>query len=208
MASGLIDSSRARNSSLLRILSGWVTGMPAARAVCFTAGATSSWLRPAGRSGWVTANGISWPARMSASNVGTPNLGVPQKTSFIDVPSNGILCSPMPQRQTWGAQRHERGTLGLPRTLALHFADLAQRHIPLQAAHAKDEQHSVQVVNLVLKGARQQFLAVHLKPLAVLVLGADGHLGGAHHFLADLGETEAAFFFVLPAFLRSEEHTS
>src|SRR5215469_15327399 len=176
MASGAIESSCPRNSSLLRILSGCVTGMPSDIAVCLTGGAASFWERPTGRSGCVTASAISWPARCSASRVGTAKRGVPQKTSFT----------------------------ALPPTFALHLADFAEDHVALQPAHAEDEQRSVQVVDLMLEGARQQFLAVHFEPFAVFVLRADLHLGAADDLLPDFGETQAAFLLVLSALLEGD----
>src|ERR1039457_942093 len=180
MASGAMASSWARNSELLRIFSGCMTGRPAARAACLTAGAVSCWPRPTGRSGCETASAISWPAASSASRVGTAKLGVPQKTSFT-----GILA-------------------GLPLAFALHLADLAQVDVALEGAHAEDEQHAVEVVDLMLDAAREQLSAVHLEPLAALVLGADADFGGADHFLADIGEAEAAFVLVLFALLEDD----
>jgi hypothetical protein len=60
----------------------------------------------------------------------------------------------------------------------------------------KMNRHAVEVIDLMLEAAREQFFAVHLKPLAVLILGADAHLGRAHHLLANVGKAEAAFLFV------------
>src|SRR6266567_7715877 len=176
MTSGWTDSSCARNSALLRILWGWATGMPAARAVCLRGGATSSWARPTGRSGWVMASAMSWPAACNASSVGTAKRGVPQKTNLTE----------------------------LPRALALHLANFAQRHVALQPAHAEDEQHAVEVVDLVLEGAGQQFVAVHLKPFAVCVLRTDFHFEGTDDLFTDLGKAEAAFLFVLLALLEDD----
>ena len=88
MAAGAMASSWARNSWLLRILSGCVTSMPAASAACFTGGAVSCCPRPTGLSGCETTSAISWPAPSRASSVGTANRGVPQKTSFTGHPRN------------------------------------------------------------------------------------------------------------------------
>src|SRR6516165_6217176 len=116
-------SRRARNSALFLIFSGWVIASPAARAVSFTGGAVSCCERPTGLSGCETTRGISWPATISASSVGTANRGVPQKTSLTF----------------------------LPRAFALHLADLAEHQVALQGAHAEDEKRAVKVVDLVLK---------------------------------------------------------
>ena len=61
----------------------------------------------------------------------------------------------------------------------------------------KMKDDAVEVIDLVLEGAREQLFAVHLEPFAVLVLRADADLGGADDLLANVGEAEAAFFFVL-----------
>jgi hypothetical protein len=47
------------------------------------------------------------------------------------------------------------------------------------------------VIDLMLKAAREQIFAVHLKPLAMQVLGADAHLGRAYYLFHDVGKTEA-----------------
>src|ERR1019366_392327 len=175
MASGEIASSCLRNSALLRIFSGWVTDSPAARAVCFTGGGVSCCVRPAARSGWVTTREISWPAASSASSVATANCGVPQKTSFTPLP-----CA-----------------------FALHLANPAQGQVALQGAHAEDEQHAVEVVDLMLETAGEQFRTVHLEPLSMRVLGANAHLGGANYLLVNLREAEAAFLLILLAFAQN-----
>src|ERR1017187_817804 len=168
MASGAMSSSCARNSALLRIFSGCTTAIPAARAACFTGGAVSWCVRPTGRSGCETTSEISCPAPSSASNVGTANPGVPQKTSFT----------------------------ALPLAVGLHLADLAQIQAALQRAHPEQKKNAIQVVDLVLEGARQQIIPVHLEPFALLILRTDANLGGAHNLLANVGEAEAAFLLV------------
>src|SRR5664280_922913 len=74
IASGLMLSNCARNSSLFLIFSGWTIGRSSASAVCFTGDAASCMPRPLGRSGWVATN---------FSSVGTAKSGVPQKTKSI-----------------------------------------------------------------------------------------------------------------------------
>src|SRR5579871_4783254 len=159
-------SMRARNSTLLRIFSGCVTSMPAARAACFTGVAKTSCVRPTGRSGCETTRATLWPAAMSASSVDPAKRGVPQKTSFT----------------------------ALPRALTLHLANLAQRKVALERAHAEDEEYTVEMVDFMLKGTREQFLSIHFEPLAVRVLRPNTHLGGAGNLLANLRETQTALF--------------
>src|SRR6185312_4005760 len=180
MASGAMASSWTRNSALLRIFSGCATGSTAANAVRFT-GVGATWRsRPAGRSGCETTSFTSCPAAISACSAGTANPGVPQKTSLNRVAAPVIKTSPC--------------------AFVLHLADLAQIQAAFQRAHAEDEQNSVQVIDLVLKGARQQFLAIHLEPLALLVLRAHLHPGRALHLLTNIGKAQTALFFVLFAF--------
>ena len=51
------------------------------------------------------------------------------------------------------------------------FLILRSDEVSLQAADAVDKEHTVEVVDLVLEGAGEQFFAFHLEPLAVLILG-------------------------------------
>src|SRR6516162_5754831 len=153
MASGAIASKCERNSALFRIFSGCVSEIPAARAVCLTGGAASCCVRPTGRSGCETTSGISWPAASRASSVGTAKRGVPQKTSLT----------------------------ALPCAFALHLANPAQHHVALKRAHTEDKQHAIEVIDLMLKGSREQFFSVHLEPLPFEILRANAHLRGAHH---------------------------
>ena len=81
----------------------------------------------------------------------------------------------------------------------LEFADFAEDEFALEAADAVDEEDAVEVVDFVEHGAGEEFFAFDLEPFAVLVLGFDFDPGGALHFLADLGQAEAAFFFELVA---------
>src|ERR1700680_2626249 len=161
-------SSCARNSKLLRTLSGCAIGRPAAIAICLTGGGVSSFARPTGRSGCVTTNAISCPAAINASSVGTANRGVPQKMSFMRNPKRPAL----------------------PRAFALHFANLAQVQVALQRAHAGNEQYAVEVIDFMLKGAPQQLFSVHLEPLAILILCANRDFEGALDLLTDVRKTE------------------
>src|SRR5579863_3535481 len=176
IASGAIASNWDRNSGLLRILSGCVTCRPKARAACFTGVGSTICLRPTGLSGCETTSAISCSAACNACKVGTANCGVPQKTSFT----------------------------ALPRAFALHLANLAQRQIPFQGAHAKDKQHPIEMVDLVLKCPREQLFAVHLEPLALFILRSNAYLGRTRNLLANLRKTQAAFFLVLFPFAKDD----
>src|SRR5215469_15381138 len=99
--------------------------MCAASAACFTGDAVNCWVRPTGRSGCETTRAIWCRARISASRVGTAKRGVPHNTNFTFLPS----------------------------AFALHLADFAQYQIALERAHAEDEEHPVEMVNLMLKCA-------------------------------------------------------
>jgi hypothetical protein len=55
----------------------------------------------------------------------------------------------------------------LPFSSPLEFADFAQHKIPLQSTDAKDEENSVEVVNLMLKGAGQQVIGLSFKPFSL-----------------------------------------
>src|SRR5579862_4051345 len=151
--------------------------MPAAIAVSFTWGTTSCMPRPRGRSGCVTASATSWPARRTAFKVGTANEGVPQKTSFIE---------------------------GLPLAGLLYLANPAQDEIALEGAHATEEEDAVEVIDLVLESACEEFDALYLEPVTVDVLRANDYLCGAGYLLANLREAEAALFFILLAFAEDD----
>src|SRR6202021_1420320 len=129
-----------------------------------------------------------------------------------ECPKRPASClTPEPLRRPTGGPLHpgrranaqSPGRPVLPGPFALFLANAAQNHVALQAAHTKDEQHAVKMVNLMLKSARQQLLPIHLKPLAVLVLRTHRHLGRALHLLMNLRKAQAAFFLVLLALARN-----
>jgi hypothetical protein len=55
-----------------------------------------------------------------------------------------------------------------------------------------DHQHAVEVIELVLHGDGEEAFGFELEGLAVAVLGADAHRGGALDLLGHAGEREAA----------------
>ena len=70
------------------------------------------------------------------------------------------------------SQRHGR----LPLAGFFQFADFALDHVALEHAEMRDEEYSVEVVDLVAEGAGQQSFAAHFEFLAGGVLRANGHV--------------------------------
>ena len=62
-----------------------------------------------------------------------------------------------------------------------------------------DEEDAVEVVDLVLQGSCEKFVAFDFEGFAGGVLGANFDRGGAENFFADIGQAEAALFFDLLA---------
>ena len=89
------------------------------------------WPRPRGRSGCETTPTTVWRDSISARRVGTAKAGVPKNTM--------------------------RSGRALPSPGALQLLNLADDEVALDPAQAIDEQRAVEVIHLVLKGARQQF---------------------------------------------------
>src|ERR1019366_4136608 len=167
MASVVMLSNCARNSSLTLIFSGWTIGRPSASAARFTGDSASCMPRPLGRSGWVATSFTPKPAATSFSSVGTANGGVPQKTKSI--------------------------MSALPFALLYQLADLALHHVSLQGADVADIELAVEMVGFVHQRARQQFLSAHLDGLAFHVLCARRNRAWPRHLLAEFGQTQAAF---------------
>src|SRR5262249_50325884 len=136
-------SARRRSGhSASRTRSGWRTSIPAARARSFTGGWARCWPRCAGRSGCVTTATTSW-GRRSASRVGKANAGVPGERT---VKREGVA----------GRVLAETFLLDLPLdAIAHHRVD------------AVDEEHAVQVVDLVLEDPRAQTVRLDRQGLAV-----------------------------------------
>src|ERR1019366_8569321 len=167
IASGLMLSNCARNSSLFLIFSGWAIGRPSASAVRFTGDSASVMPRPLGRSGWVATSFARKPAATSFSSVGTANCGVPQKTKSI-----------------MGA---------LPFALLHQFADLALHHVALQGADVADIKLTVEMVGFVHQRARQQIFSANLNGFTLHVLCARGNRAWPRYLLAEFGQAQAAF---------------
>src|SRR5262245_24965703 len=106
------------------------------------------------------------PSSMSCSSVGTAKSGVPMKTSFMS-------------------------SHGLPRRLC-RLGELLDHAIALEARDAIDEQHAVQMIDLVLDAGGHQPLAVALPELALAVEVTDAYRLGPRHHLEHLGDAEAS----------------
>src|SRR5215472_12176570 len=122
---------------------------------------------------------MSCPRVISASSVGTANSGVPQKTSLT-----GVTSAAAPS----------------PLSGFLQLANAPLHEVALQGAQVVDEEHTVQMIDLVLHRARQQIVALGLEEFAVHVLRAHLHARRALDLFADLRKAEAAFLFKLLAF--------
>src|SRR5262245_63427922 len=125
--------------------------------------------RPAGRSGWVTTNGIWCPAFSKRSSARDANSGVPAKT-----------------------RRRKAGSGRLAKLLRQLGADA----LLLQLREVLDENLALQVVHLVLDADGQQSLRLERERLAILVVSAHFHALGALHELVDARHREASFFDV------------
>ena len=86
----------------------------------------------------------------------------------------------------------------------LQLFDFALDQIALERAQMVDEKNSVQVIDLVQQGAREQIFAGDFEGFAFDVLGAHGGFLGAAHRLAKTGDAEAALLAGLLAFLRDD----
>src|SRR5688572_30721361 len=91
--------------------------------------------RPPGSAGRVTTPATTWALARTASSTATANSGLPQKTTRMSDPR----------------------LVGDPDPLLRHRAAPLAHHQPaLQRAQVVDEEDAVQVIDLVLEGARQE----------------------------------------------------
>src|SRR3990172_5473871 len=151
--------------------------MPSSVAGTLTGGGTSSEReRPWGRSGWLTTRMTSNPSPNSAKSEGTAYSGVPKNAMRTSVLESG------------------RGNL-----LEETFLTLAQpppfveQQPPLERAQMINEQHAVQVIDLMLDGAGAEVGGLHLGPGAVQGGGLHHDPQGAFDVPVELRDREAAF---------------
>src|SRR5437879_11927176 len=104
-------------------------------AACFTGGGASSWPRPLGRSGCVTASSTSWPALTIASSVGIAKAGVPRKIMRIKV-----------QGRRHAAANELSASTSRPLAGLGQLADFPFDQIAFERADVLDVQLAVQVI--------------------------------------------------------------
>src|SRR5579885_3921395 len=68
-----------------------------------------------------------------------------------------------------------------PLSRLLQLLDLPPDDISLQRAEVIDEEYSIQMINLMLKRARQQLIAAQLNRFSFFILRPDRHLIRASH---------------------------
>src|SRR5229473_3107033 len=161
-----------------RILSGWWTGIFAARAAFFTGEEESSRPRPRGRSGWVmTPTILKSGCARRFFRVGIANCGVPQNTMRMAHPLRR-----------------------LPLALFSELLDFALDEVALEHAEMLNEENSIQVIDLVAESARQEIFTANFKLLALRILRAHRDELRANDVAAEAGNREAAFLFADFAF--------
>src|SRR5215471_8917617 len=102
--------------------------MPRSIAAALTGDGVTFCPRPRGRSGCVTTAATLYRDDASAVSEGTANAGVPKKTTSMALPLAG----------------------------ALQLSNATRDHVALQAAQPVEKQQSVEVVDFVMEGAREQ----------------------------------------------------
>src|SRR5262249_14957897 len=124
----------ATSSTASRARAGVTTRKPRSAAARLTGLGSSRPPRLRRLSGWVRTSATSCPASTSPRSGVTASAGVPRKT-----------------RRTAGAPRSERGT-GAPRDhREVLVAERPQRALALVRLEAVEQQHAVEVVDLVLE---------------------------------------------------------
>src|SRR6266542_1568849 len=159
--------------------SGCSTGTSSATAAVFTGGGTAvERERPCGWSGRVTAATTSNPSPSSASREGTANSGVPKKTT----------------RTLQLARRLRSDVLQVAGLALAGLLPLGEQQASLHGAQVVEEQHAIQVVDLVLH--RPRLVAGHIDAVRppVAVQRLERHVERALHLAEDLGDRETAFF--------------
>src|SRR5581483_2940031 len=158
-----------------RRLGGWSTRRPCSSARRLTGGAVSTWLRPVGLSGCVTAATTSTGESGASSRRSTvaAKAGVPKKT----------------------ARGRSRTRYPLPLQGGLRLALLLLRLDPVDLRaipHAVEEERSLQVIDLVLEDARQPPFRLDPHLLTFAVAALDRQAGGTGDRPLPVGRGKAA----------------
>src|SRR5437660_2072387 len=160
--------------------------MPAATARCLTGEPASSIPLPLGRSGAVATARTRWWESSRASSVGTAASGVPRKTVLSDIVQPRGAGEVRSRSRVYARLAPNIG--GRPLKTALQGRDrlgrdAAQRLLPQPPpgltfqvrVDAVDEQHAVEVVDLVLEDPSQPVVHLDLDPVAAFVHADDLH---------------------------------
>src|SRR4029077_3507696 len=129
-------------------------------------------------SGRVTTATTSNPSPSKASSEGTANSGVPKKTT----------------RTLQLARRLRRDLLQIARLAFARLFPLGEQQAPFHSAQMIEEQHTIQVIDLVLDGAGLVRCHLHAIGLTVAIERLERDLERPLHLPIDLRDREAALF--------------
>src|SRR5690606_24170649 len=172
--------------------SGCSTGMPSCSATRFTGlGSRVERERPRGRSGWVTTPATSKPSPSRASSAGVANSGVPQKTIRIGVRYSlgaSEFVAAVVSCYVRGRQRAAKG-----RELRLHTVPPGKGVPALEQAQVVNKEPAVQVIELVLQAAREQFGGIDLERIPFQVQPLHPNRCRTGDLAENLGNGQTAF---------------
>src|SRR3954464_11889667 len=157
----------ATSSTTSSDFAGVRTGTPSASAASRTGLGLGSLPRPRRRSGWGTTTASSWPAACSASSAGTASAGVPKKTSFTAIPRLQAAVGARARDGSGGSQ-----------LAGAHVAQRLAAHVGLDSI---EEQHALDVVDVLLDHACEQVVALEHELVAVEVECPHGDPLRTHH---------------------------
>ena len=157
---------------------------PSASAAAFTGLGSAAPPRPRRRSGWVTTSAISWPASCSAASGRNGVVGGAE----VDEPHRAPLRTVL-GRWTGVAVRRRRCRSRRRRAAG---PQLAQRLLADVGLEPVEQEHAVEVVDLVLDQAAQQLVALEHDLVAVEVDAAHGDELGRTISNVQPGHREAA----------------
>src|SRR5262249_20578816 len=151
--------------------------------------------RPAGFGARVYTAAMSCPASATAVSVGTAKSGVPMKIRRRGMERSRVaLGSTSLSAMVGQSEREGRNKLRLLLLLALAgLGKFLGNPLALEAGDMVDEQHAVEVVDLVLQAGGEQSVGFHHLFLAIKIEVGDAHGGGPRHLLVEFRDREAAF---------------